>query len=220
MRILVLVLVLANVIYFVWDHYLRVSVSPTEHIHQVQMAPEKIKLVRARPLLQPAQKVADVPHQPDVPCLQWGTFMGPDIARAEAAIAQLALSADRVQRVQKDAMGYWVLIPPLPGKDETNKVMASLKAQGVTDFSLVTEPASRQNAISLGIFRSEDAAQSLLAAVRNKGFTNAVLEPRDGFFRQVVFYIREPDDAVVARLATLRDAMAGTEVKAVGCSPQ
>ena len=30
MRILVLVLVLANVIYFVWDHYLRVSVSPSQ----------------------------------------------------------------------------------------------------------------------------------------------------------------------------------------------
>jgi cell division septation protein DedD len=146
--------------------------------------------------------------------------MGPDIARAEAAIAQLALPAERVRRVQKDAMGYWVLIPPLPSKDETDKVMAALKAQGVSDFSLVTEPAARQNAISLGIFRSEDAAQTLLAAVRNKGFANAVLEPREGFFRQVVFYIREPNDAVVARLATLRAAMPGTEVKAMGCAPQ
>lgn len=217
MRILFLILLLANVAFFAWDRYLRAPLSPEEHIRQVQMTPEKIKMVKGGPAPKP---VAAMTEPGDVPCLEWGTFIGPEAARADAAIAELGLPAARVRRVATEARGYWVLIPPLPGKAEADKMMETLKAQGVTDYTLVAEPPQKRNAISLGVFRSEEAAQNLLAAVRKKGVADAVLEPRENFFRQVVFYIREPGEAAVSKLAALRAAMPGTEVKAVGCPPQ
>jgi hypothetical protein len=221
MRILVLLLLLANLAFFAWERFMRTPVSAEEHIRQVQMTPEKIKLVKAAaPAKAAAAAPAAVAQASDVPCLEWGTFLGPEAARADAAIAELGLPAARVRRVASDAKGYWVLIPPLPGKAEIDKAMETLKAQGVGDFTLVTEPPQKRNAISLGIFRSEEAAQNLLTAVRKKGFADVVMEPRENFFRQVVFYIREPGEAVVAKLAALRAAMPGTEVKAMGCPPQ
>ena len=82
---------------------------------------------------------------------------------------------------------------------------------------MVQEPERRRNAISLGIFRTEEAAQTLLNAVRKKGVADAVLERRENFFRQVVYYLREPDKKMVGQWNALRLANPGTEVKAVTC---
>lgn len=218
MRVLFLLLLFANVAYFAWDRYLRAPVSPEAHIRQVQMSPEKIRIASSQP---PA---AVVPPAVDavatVPCLEWGGFVGPEAARADTAIGELGLPPARVRRVVADLAAHWVLIPPFNTRAEAEKAAEALKAQGVTDYSVVNDPPQRRNAISLGIFRMEDAAQNLLAAVRSKGVTNAVVEPREGFFRQVIYYIREPNEATVAKLATLRATMPGTEVKAVSCPAQ
>ena len=217
MRAFFLLLVLANLAFFTWDHYLRTPLSAEARIQQVQMTPEKIRMAAASdspPASTPAAPVA----AGDGACLEWGVFIGAEAARGDAAIAELGLPAARIKRVASDAKGYWVLIPPFNSRAEADKAAESLKEAGVTDYSVVAE-AVRQNAISLGVFRSEEAAQNLLAAVRKKGVNNAVMELRENFFRQVVFYVREPNDATVAKLATLRTTMPTTEVKAVKCPP-
>lgn len=217
MRILFLLLLLANLAFFAWDRYLRAPVSPEERIRQVQMTPEKIKLLKEPPAAAAAPPAAPVIEAGATPCLEWGAFIGAEVARAEAAIAQLGVPAARVKRVVSDARGYWVLIAPLPGKAEADKMMETLKAQGIAEFTLVAEPPQKRNAISLGMFRTEDAARNLLAEVKKKGITDAVIEPRENFFKQAVYYIREPGEAVVGKLAALRAAYPGSEVKAVAC---
>ena len=149
-------------------------------------------------------------------CVEWGTFIGPEAARGDTAIAELALPATQVRRVSSDLIGYWVMMPALKSRAEATKATEDLKALGVNDYSIVTD-APWRNAISLGVFRTEEAAQILLAALSKKGVTDAVMEKRDAFFRQVVFYVREPTDATVAKLTALRAANAGTEIKAVRC---
>ncbi|HTE13666.1 MAG TPA: SPOR domain-containing protein [Burkholderiales bacterium] len=217
MRVLFLLLVLANLAFFAWDHYLRAPVSAEARIQQVQMTPEKIRIVQP-PVQQPSSSTP-TPAAESVAgaaCLEWGVFIGPEAARADAAVAELGLPEARIRRVATEAKGYWVLIPPLNSKAEADKAAETLKGLGVTDYSVVAE-APRRNAISLGVFRTEEAAQNLLAAVRKKGVNDAAMELRENFFRLVVYYVREPNEATVAKLATLRAGMPGTEVKAVSC---
>lgn len=223
MRILFLLLLFANIAFFAWDRFLRAPVSAEERIRQVQMAPEKIRIAKPPPP-SPSERTAAAapPAAPEIepgaaPCLQWGKFFGPEAARAEAALAELKLPAAKVQRVLSDANGYWVLIPPHKTRAELDKAMDDLKTLGVTDITVVTEPPQRRNAISLGVFRSEEAAKNLLAGLEKRGVAGAVMEVRERFFRQAVYYIREPGEAAVARLAALRDTLPGTEVKAVAC---
>ena len=216
MRVLFLLLVLANLAYFAWDRYLRAPVNTETRIQQVQITPEKIRIVDA-----PAQRLSPAAAGPAATvaaaaCLEWGAFIGPEAARADAAIAELGLPAERIRRVATDMKGYWVLIPPFNSKAEADKAADALKSLGIADYSVVTDPP-RLNAISLGLFRTEEAAQNLLAAARKKGVKDAVMELRENFFRQVVYYIREPNEATVAKLATLRASMPGTDVKAVSC---
>jgi hypothetical protein len=81
----------------------------------------------------------------------------------------------------------------------------------------VTEPPQWRNAISLGIFRTEDAARTLLTELQNKGVTDLTLERRERFFQQMIYLVREPDNAAVERLTTLRQRLPGSEVKATAC---
>ena len=210
MRTLFLLMVLVNLGFFTWDRYLRVSVSADEHIRQVQILPEQIRLIPA-----PAKSSTGGPTP--AACMEWGAFSGAAVAQADAAMTELDLTPDQFKRVVVEASGYWVYIPPLKSRNDAEKSAKALKDRGVTEYSVVQEQTPWRNAISLGIFRTDEAAQSFLAALAKKGVTEAVAEKRDNFLRQVVFYVREPSEITVAKLASLRASLPASEVRAVPC---
>ena len=229
MRALFLLLVLANLMFFAWAHVAREGAGTEDQIRQLQISPEKIKLLKAA-----GQVVTDKPKapgkaippalpksalSPPVACLEWGVFAGPGVARAETALSQLELPEGRVGRVVTDAGGYWVHMPPQKTRADADRKLAELKALGVSEFYLVQEPAKWRNAISLGIFRTEEAAQSFLAKLKDRGVRTAVAARRENFLKQVAFYVREPSEATVARLTLIQQEFPGSEIKAGPCPP-
>ncbi len=209
MRAFFLLFVLANCAFFAWDRYLRVPLGVEAHSRQVEITPEKIRLV----------KEAAQPGKANSPaaCMEWGAFAGAAVARADAAMAELGLPASQFKRVTVDASGYWVYIPPLKSRNEAEKSARALKELGVTEYSVVQEKTEWRNAISLGIFRTDEAAQSFLKSLQRRGVTDAIAEKRENFLRQVVFYVREPSEATVAKLAAIRAQLPASEVRAVPC---
>lgn len=232
MRALFLLLLLANLAFFAWDRYLREPISAEARIRQVQMSPEKIRLINApvqsAPAAKPvaaaeAEKIEKIEkvEKADAACLAWGVFIGPqDAARADAVMAEAKLPPAQVRRVLTDVDGHWVLIPPQKSQVEIARVIDGLKSVGITDYSVVPEPPQWRNAISLGIFRTEESARALLAEVKKKGVTDAAVERRERFFQQMTYYVRDPDEGTVAKLAAMRPRVAGSEVRAVACPGQ
>jgi hypothetical protein len=94
-----------------------------------------------------------------------------------------------------------------------------LKALGVTEFVVVQDTAQLRYAISLGIFRTDEAAQTFLAKLKERGVRTAVSARRENFLKQVAFYVREPGEATVARLTLIQQEFPGSEVKAAPCPP-
>lgn len=232
MRALFLILVLGNLAFYAWDRYLRVPVEVDARIRQVEITPEKIRILGAThvPSARVPTNTANITKAADevavkakpkitAACLEWGSFIGTEIQRAEAAITEAGLPAASLQRVINELPGHWVLIPPQKTRAEANALVQELKALNIADYSLVQDPPERRNAISLGIFRTEEAAQTLLGALRKKGVDKALVERRENFFRQAVFYLREPNADAVTKWNALRAVMPGTEVKAVQCPP-
>ena len=227
MRALFLFLVLANLVFYAYAHVARGSGAPGG-VAQLEVSPEKIKVLGAA-----AQSASDRPRAPvdkgakagsgevaaagPAACIEWGVFAGPDVARADTAVARLELPQDRIERTVTDAGGYWVYIPPLKSKSETDRKVGELKALGVGDFVIVQESGQWRNAISLGIFRTDEAAQAYLVKLRDRGVRSAVAERRENFLRHIAFLVREPDESVVARLAALHREFPGTELKATHC---
>ena len=207
MRALFLLFVLANLAFFAWDRYLRAPVSAEVHNRQVEITPEKIRLVKE--VAPPGKANARVAGA--AACMEWGAFAGAAVARADAAMEELGLPASQFKRVMVEASGYWVYIPPLKSRNEAEKSARALKELGVTEYSIVQEKTEWRNAISLGIFRSDEAAQSFLKSLQRRGVIDAVAEKRENFLRQVVFYVREPSEATVAKLAAIRAQMRSEE---------
>jgi len=229
MRALFLLLVLANLVFFVYAHVAREGGGVESQIPLLQVSPDKIKVMKAADgapadKARPAGKA--IPPAPPraasaapAACLEWGIFAGPDITRAETALARLELPPAQVERTVTDAGGYWVYIPPLKTKADADRKVGELKALGIQEFFVVQEATQWRNAISLGIFRTEEAAKVFLAGLRERGVRSAIAERRENFLKQVAFFVREPGEATVAKLAELQQEFSGSELKAVPCPP-
>lgn len=225
MRALFLLLVLVNLVFFAYAHVAREGTGSS--VQQLQIAPERIKLLKAAGEAPPDKAKAPgkaIPPAPRVSfapaaCLEWGVFAGPAVTRAEAALAQLPLGSSQVDRQVTDAGGYWVHMPPLKTKAEADKKVAELKALGVTEFFVVQDVGQWRNAISLGIFKSEEAAQAFLSDLKERGVRSAIAARRENFLKQVAFYVREPSEAAVAWVTALQREFPGSEIKAGPCPP-
>jgi hypothetical protein len=151
-------------------------------------------------------------------CLEWGPFGSAELAAAESAVAGLELGERLARRVLEEDSSYWVYIPPLRTRQDADRKVAELRALGVTDYFLVQDGTRWNNAISLGIFRSEDAARGHLEGLAQKGVRSAVAGRRENLVKLTTLVVRDADDALAAKLMELRQAFPGSEVKAALCA--
>lgn len=226
MRALFLFLILANLFFLAYVQVAGEEASIGSRIAALQISPDRIQIVRKGdgPAAEAAQRAG--PSLPTVlapkapaACLEWSNIGGPDVAQAENALGELGIEPGRLERVVADADGYWVHMPPLAGKAEVDRKIGELKALGVHEFFVVQEAGAWRNAISLGIFRSDEAANVFLASLRQRGVRSAVVTKREKLLKQVIFYIRDPDQPLVARLAAIQRNYPGTSMRAAPCPP-
>jgi hypothetical protein len=208
-RTLFLLLVLANAAFYAYAYVARERDLARRAGPELQINADKIRIVR-RPDAAPA---APAPAA----CLEWGVLTGSDVARASDALAQLALPESRIQRTVTDGPGYWVYMPPLKTQPAIDKKLQELRALGVTDARVLQEPAQWHTAISFGTFRTEQAAANFLEELKAKGVRTAVMGQREDLLEQAVYYLREPGPDIVARMAELKQAFPGSQIKAGPC---
>ena len=140
-------------------------------------------------------------------------------AMSRAVVSAAADLVVSIERAVVDAGGYWVYMPPLRSKNEVDRKVRELRELGVTEFFVVQDASQWRNAISLGIFRSDESAQAFLAGLRRRGVRSAIVGRRDNFLKQVVFYLREPSEATIAQLTALQEEFPGSEIRAATCPP-
>ncbi len=216
MRAVFLIFVLANVAFFAfaWSDSGAEAKGDARIIGQ-QLNPEKIRL------LMPEQ-VNALTRKPEAPvvatvCLEWGAFVGSETARAGQALEPLALGAKLTQRRQEDAAGFWVYIPPLANRQLATQKAGELKRLGVDEYFVVPDDPKWRNAISLGVFKTEEAAKVRLVALRAKGVKSAAIGARDTQFNKTYFQVREANSTVAAKLNELKQGFSGSEVRE--CAP-
>lgn len=160
-----------------------------------------------------------LPAKQDALCMEWGEFSGVDLARATAALAALQLGDKLSQREVEHAIGYWVYIPPQKDKAAVNRKIAQLKARGVEEYFVVTEAGPWLNAISLGVFRTREAAQHFLDELqRTKGVRSAQVGERASKLKASIFVLNGLEAAIATRLAEMQKDFAGSELKDVACA--
>ena len=216
MRLLFFILLLANAVFFAYAWFgLDAQANGDARIVGQQLNAQKIRL------LAPDQLGA-LTRKPEPPklartCLEWGAFAGADATRAEQALEPLALGTKLTQRRQEDAAGFWVYVPPLASRQAATQKAGEFKRLGVDEYFVVPDDPKWRNAISLGIFKTEEAAKARLAALRAKGVRSAIVGARESQAGKTYFQVREADPALAAKLNALKLGFPGSEVRE--CAP-
>ena len=151
-------------------------------------------------------------------CAEWGEFSGDDLARAQQSLSALKLGDKLTQRVVEHNHGYWVYIPPLRKHAEVEKKIAQLKERGVKDYFVVQEKGKWLNAISLGVFKTKDAALKYIAMLRTKDVRTAKLGERNSKLKYTVFVLKGLDAGLTDKLGTIQKEFADSELKVSACS--
>ena len=216
MRTLFLLLVLANVAFFAWSRYVSPPEASADQLPlERQIEPEKLKVVAPSEL--PPPVTARAPSAPvALKCIEWGSFTLTDAPRAEKALELLALGPRLGQRRTEESAGWWVFIPPQGSRPAALKKAGELKALAIDDYFIVQEEGPHHWALSLGVFRTEEAAQARLTALRAQGVRSAQVGARDTVVPKVWLQVKEVDGALLARLKDVARSVEGSELRDCG----
>lgn len=216
MKKLLVLLALANTLFFTYTYLDSATAKDAVLLHQ-QVNPEKIKVLPQEKPADTALKKLPVKLTETSMCIEWGSFSSNEQGRIEPVLEKLQLAEKLSQRKIDSTVGYWVYIPPLTNKAEAEKKIKQLDALRIPEHFLVQENNEFRNAISLGIFKSEEAATNYLTQLRDKGVRSAKTGAREHQLRLVNYVFRDPDEKIIATLADLKQNFPGSEVKQAEC---
>lgn len=125
-----------------------------------------------------------------IACLEIGNFPQAEAPKIEEKLKTLALG-DRQSRLNVSDIGtHMVYIPSQGSKDGADKKVGELRRIGITDFFVIQEQGTLHWGISLGIFKTEEAAKLHLANLNNKGVRTARIMPRTVTTNKFAYQLR------------------------------
>ena len=211
MRIPVFLLVLANLLFLVWTRGYLGGGETGESWADAELRDEQIRIVsKDRP---PEKRVdvenappAEPPSSPAEPPREEICTVLSEVAPGDAdAIERLfaeRLPAFRLLRTDMvENTAYWVHIPPFRTRREAESKVAELKRLGVKEYFIMQDGAD-SFAISLGLFSTPVAAESALAALREKGVRSArlIARPRKLNLTRIEFLGPRPQDGEMRQI--------------------
>lgn len=216
MRVFFLMLLLANVAFFAWANFLSEGDTQSDPAPlKRQVAAEKLRILPpsalAKPPAAPAPAEAQAPAA--VACTEWGAFAAADATRAGEALAPLALGPRLSQRQVDESASWWVYFPPRASRQDAQKKADEVKRLGIDDYFIVQDEGPFRFAVSLGVFKTEAAANNRLEALKAKGVKTAQVGKRDTALQKTWFQVRPSDEALAAKLREIAQGFAGTEVR-------
>lgn len=216
LRLLVLVLVLANGLFFAWSNgllraygFAPAVVNEPQRVAQ-QIKPEAIQLLSTGEFKHvEAQVQADLAPKE---CLQAGPFDETQASALRTALEAASLPAGSWQLEPGKEAARWIVYM---GKYATAELQAKKRTE-LAGMDIKTEPVNNpalEIGLSLGGFETEAAAKAELARLAPKGIRTAkVVQERE---EATVSLLKLPavSDGLKAKLGDIKPALAGKSLK-------
>ncbi len=131
-----------------------------------------------------------------IACLEVGNFSQTELPGFEEKLKQLSLGERQAKSTVSEVATNMVYIPSLGSKDNADKKAAELRRIGINDFFIVQDQTDMRWGISLGVFKTEEAAKSHLANLNSKGVRTARIGPRTVSANKFVYQLHglTPDE--------------------------
>jgi len=150
-----------------------------------------------------------------IACTQAGAFAAGDARRFDTRIARLGLGqrASRISVPFQEVSSHLVYLPPGGGKEGAERRVAELKERGIENFFVMQGDSPLRWAVSLGVFKSEAAAQGLVASLARQGVRGARVLPRGPQGTRAAWQFRDLTQDERKRLAGIADDFAGVQLR-------
>ncbi|QDZ29171.1 SPOR domain-containing protein [Noviherbaspirillum sp. UKPF54] len=160
-------------------------VAPAEPATPAQAAPAPVTAPAAVPAaVANAAPAAPAPPPPEkkkpamIACTEFGNFNAEDAKRVSAQLTALAIGSRIEQRPVREVTSHIVYIPPQADREAAEKKAEELRGLGVSDIFIIQDNSSLRWGISLGVFKTEEAARTHLANLNQKGVRSARIGER------------------------------------------
>ncbi|MCX9155892.1 SPOR domain-containing protein [Niveibacterium sp. 24ML] len=110
-------------------------------------------------------------------CVSWS-----GLSKVQAEAISLRAKESNFKAREQTVTGtssWWVHLPPQPDRASADKKAEELRGLGVSDYFIVKDAGANQNAISLGLYKSEESANRALESLKAKGVRSARIETRE-----------------------------------------
>lgn len=151
---------------------------------------DKIKLMSANA----AQDLIDAQTkktEPVLTCLDLSGFSITDSKSFDEKIKPLSLATRLTRTELAEVATNMVYIPSLGSKDAADKKAAQIRKLGFTEFYVVQDQTAMRWAISMGVFKTPEAAKAHLANLQKKGLKEAKLAPRTVSAAKVNYHLQD-----------------------------
>lgn len=138
---------------------------------------DKIKLMSANEAQDLIEANTKKP-EPTLACLELSGLTLADSKSLDEKLKPLALSNRLTRTELAEVATNMVYLPSLGSKDAAEKKAAQLRKLGVAEFYIVQDQTPLRWGISLGVFKTPEAAKAHLANLVKKGLKEAKLAPR------------------------------------------
>ncbi len=181
MRLVILLLLLANVAFFAWQR-LAPADAPAAVTDPAMVGKPMLlwsewkarQQERARQA--PAPQVASAqgptlgPHPEAKACYTIGPFsIVSDVNRAASFFDGEEITTQQRAAAARRRAGFWVYIPPQPSLQAAREVLRYLQSKGVEDALIIAE-GKKENSISVGVFSNPDKAERRREAISALGY--------------------------------------------------
>ncbi len=227
MRLLLIILVLANLLALTRILLMHEPAGPVVHEYhadRIRLVPPPVATnaptpTNAMQLAVAASTAAQAAHQPasthaapslnanspdktEKPsvCLNWGPVPANQTTEAQTRLNAMQLGERLVLHDDPSAHGpYWIFYPPLNSKTEADDKLAQLQKSGIHDISIIRN-GPWQNALSLGVFATAEAANNRLHQLNQQGL-HAQIEAHGSSRSYTFVHLTTKEQASVMQLA-------------------
>ncbi|WP_229423079.1 SPOR domain-containing protein [Telluria aromaticivorans] len=156
-----------------------------------------------------------VPAAATVACMQAGAFSNADARRFESRIARFGFG-ERQARTSvafQEVTSHLVYLPASGGKEGADKRAAELKERGVANYFVMQGESPLKWAISLGVFKTDAAAQKLVADLGRQGVRGVRVLPRGPQSTRAAWQFRNLTIEERTSLADIADNFTGVQLR-------
>lgn len=187
--------------------------APATRAPAAAPTPAPVAVVTAPPA---ADKTAEKKKAAVIACTEIGNFSAEDAKRFSAQLATLSLGERVKQRTAREVTSHIVYIPPQADKEGAEQKAEELRQLGINDFFIIQDNSSLRWGISLGVFKTEEAARTHLANLTQKGVQAARIGER-GVNSLVAFQVRDLEADKKAALEKIKSKFPKQEIRR--CEP-